>query len=271
MSRFILVFTIACMASLFAMPIIISESHERYLLLDDRIIEKVVNAKIVVGTVQKNPSNPLFVEDKPWEKRFDNLYGNVIYDQQEKIYKCWYSPFIVDYSAQGMSLADRAKPYDDDHPKREMGICYAYSKDGISWVKPELGLVEYQGNMNNNLLWRGPHGAGIFKDFIEKIPGRRYKAIFQGISFSTSVDGINWAEAQRIEGVDVAGDTHNNAFWAPTLGKYVGITRSWGSKERGRLRQVARIESDDFQNWSKEEIVLEGTGENDQPYAMPVF
>ena len=159
MSRFILVFTIACMASLFAMPIINSESHERYLLLDDRIIEKVVNAKIVVGTVQKNPSNPLFVEDKPWEKRFDNLYGNVIYDQQEKIYKCWYSPFIVDYSAQGMSLADRAKPYDDDHPKREMGICYAYSKDGISWVKPELGLVEYQGNMNNNLLWRGPHGA----------------------------------------------------------------------------------------------------------------
>jgi hypothetical protein len=65
--------------------------HERnrYLLLDSRIIENTENAKLTIGKVQKHKDNPLFEEDKPWEKRFDNLYANVIYDEQENIYKCW--------------------------------------------------------------------------------------------------------------------------------------------------------------------------------------
>lgn len=39
--------------------------------------------------------------------RFDNLYGNVIFDEEEKLYKCWYSPFIVDSSSHGMTLEQR--------------------------------------------------------------------------------------------------------------------------------------------------------------------
>ena len=77
----------------------------RFLLLDDRLIDNTENAKLTVSTAQKHPSNPLFGEDEPWEKRFDNLYGNVIYDEEEEIYKCWYSPFIQDESAAGMTLA----------------------------------------------------------------------------------------------------------------------------------------------------------------------
>ena len=120
----------------------------RFLMLDDRNIEESINTKLVLGNVIKHPENPLFVEDMPWEKRFDNLYGNIIFDEDDSLYKCWYSPFIVDYSAQGMTLEERQKPYDDNHPNREMGICYAYSKDGIHWEKPNLGLVEYNGNKN---------------------------------------------------------------------------------------------------------------------------
>ena len=78
--------------------------RDRYLLLDSRIIDKVHNAKLSVGKITKHPDNPLLLEDKPWEKRFDNLYGNIIYDEIDGIYKLWYSPFIVDYSAKGMSL-----------------------------------------------------------------------------------------------------------------------------------------------------------------------
>ena len=243
----------------------------KFLLLDDRLIENYKNAKLVVGIIKKNKANPLFVEDKPWEKRFDNLYGNIIYNEDENLYQCWYSPFIVDYSSNGMTLVERQQPYDPPSD-REMGICYAYSKDGINWVKPELGLVEFEGNENNNLIWRGPHGTGIFRDLRERDPLKGYKAIFQGISISTSEDGVNWSKAKRIKGVDVAGDTHNNAFWAPTIGKYVGITRSWHRKGEKRIwRQVARIESDDFLNWTKEEVILEVENINDQMYAMPVF
>ncbi|MHC4130893.1 MAG: hypothetical protein ACYSR3_02710 [Planctomycetota bacterium] len=66
-----------------------TSERDRYLLLDTRIIESTENAKLTIGKVQKHKDNPLFEEDKPWEKRFDNLYANVIYDEQENIYKCW--------------------------------------------------------------------------------------------------------------------------------------------------------------------------------------
>ena len=226
-----------------------------FLLLDSRVVEKTENAKLTVGTVQKHAANPLFTEDKPWEKRFDNLYGNVIYDEQEKIYKCWYSPFIIDQSAQGMSLDARDNMEYDSPDNREMGICYATSKDGITWKKPELGIVQYNDSKANNILWRGngdigehwegPHGSGIFKDLREQDPDRLYKAIFKEeiLSVAFSADGIHWSSSIGTPEADVAGDTHNNAFWAPTLGKYVGITRSWG-EEKGR--QVVRIESEDF-------------------------
>ena len=254
--------------------------RDRYLLLDSRIIENAENAKLTIGKVQKYKGNPLFEEDKPWEKRFDNLYANVIYDEQEKIYKCWYSPFIIDDSAKGMTLAQREEIDYDPPREREMAICYATSKDGIKWVKPELGLVEYEGTKATNILWRGvgeggelwegPHGSGIFKDLRDPDPNRRYKAFLKAdiLSVAFSADGIHWGKAVTCPEADSAGDTHNNAFWAPTLGKYVGITREWG---RPFGRQVARTSSRDFINWEKCEIVLEGLDDKHQTYAMPVF
>ena len=92
-----------------------------------------------------------------------------------------------------------------------------------------------------------------------------------------SPDGLLWGEAIVCPEADVAGDTHNNAFWAPTLNKYVGITREWGRDpdapdgQPKKWRQVARIESEDFINWTKAEVVLEGVDTNLQTYAMPTF
>ena len=245
-------------------------------MLDHRVIAKVDNARLTVGKVTKHSANPLFVEDKAWEMRYDNLYGNVIYDEEAKIFKCWYSPFIIDAEwDRKMTLEERKKTRYSESG-REMGICYATSKDGIKWEKPELGLMNYDpknrskhdsGDKKNNIVLRGPHGAGVFKDAHDPDPKRRYKTIYQGLYTSVSPDGLHWAKPERCKGVRVAGDTHNNAFWAPTLKKYVGITRSWGRKGR----EVARIESDDFVNWTKEVVVLEGVDKKQQPYAMPVF
>ena len=251
--------------------------REKYLLLDNRVIASSDNARLAVGEVTKHKANPLFVEDKAWEMRFDNLYGNVIYDEQEKIYKCWYSPFIIDAPWSRKLTVEERKKTRYRARGREMGICYATSKDGVAWDKPELGLINYDpenrskresGDKKNNIVLRGPHGAGVFKDTHDPDPKRRYKTIYQGLSTSVSPDGLNWAKAERCKGVTVAGDTHNNAFWAPTLGKYVGITRTWG---RPNGRQVARIESDDFVNWTREVVVLEGPDKKQQTYAMPVF
>ena len=32
--------------------------------------------------------------------------------------------------------------------------CYAESDDGVFWLRPSLGLVEYQGSKDNSILWQ---------------------------------------------------------------------------------------------------------------------
>jgi hypothetical protein len=255
--------------------------NERHLLLDSRIVENVENTELKLGAVNKHNVNPLFEEDNPWERRFDNLYANIIYDEEEALYKCWYSPFIVSHSTKGMTIQQRKEEPYGKHPQ-EMGICYATSKDGICWDKPEMGLVDYDGSTANNILWRGggvhkdwggPHGTGIFKDLHDPDPARRYKAILKEkiLSVAFSADGIHWGPPIACPAANSAGDTHNNAFWAPTLGKYVAITRQWRHTDNEHIRVVARTESDDFINWSETENILEGQDTNQQLYAMPVF
>ena len=254
--------------------------QRRYLFLDARIVEDAQNAELTLGTVKKYGGNPLFGEDKPWEMRFDNLYANIVYDDEEQIYKCWYSPFVIDHSSKGMSSQQRNEVQYRAPSNREMAICYATSKDGVAWVRPELGLVDYEGSKANNILWRGsgedkvlqegPHGSGILKDVRDPDPNRRYKAFLKSkiLSVAFSADGLHWGSAIACPAANSAGDTHNNAFWAPTLGEYVGITRQWG---RPFGRQVARTSSSDFVNWEKTQIVLDGLDEKHQTYAMPVF
>ena len=257
-------------------------SHRRFLMLDRRIIAYKHNARLSLGTVMKHAANPLFEEDKPWEKRLDNLYGNITYDREEGIYKCWYSPFIVAHATAGRSLNERLKNLYEGHPEQEMGVCYATSSDGIIWNKPNLGLVTYEGESANNILSRAVHGSGIFKDDQEPNPERLYKSISQGMKSSFSADGLNWSVPISINGVESAGDTHNNALWAPTLEKYVGFTRTWSKTDRQIVgpetktnhawgREIARIESPDFEDWSQAEVIMRCDPWEQQPYAMPVF
>jgi hypothetical protein len=251
-----------------------SSESEKFLLLDSRLIEKLENAKLVLGTVKKDPRNPLFKEDKAWEPRFDNVYANVIYDTEENIYKCWYSPFIIDERTTS-TLPEKRNPYDaPDHMSiepdhREMGVCYATSKDGLIWDKPELGLVEFEGSKKNNIVMRGkemdgvffgPHGAGVFKDLYDKNPDRRYKMILRAerMAVSYSADGIHWRDPIPCPEINAAGDTHNNAFWDPATNRYMAYVRTWKRREGGidGERVVGFTHSKDFENWTEAKNVL---------------
>jgi len=247
------------------------ENREKYLVLDSRLVERVANARLTVGQVTKHLANPLFVADKPWEVRFDNLYANVVYDTRRRLYQCWYNPFIVDDVTSGTPRARRSGiRYRPAH--REMGICYARSKDGLTWEKPDLGIVEFNGSAANNLVFRGPHGAGVFLDVHDPNPSRRYKLFARAsdrdsaLAVAFSPDGLHWTGLTTCPEAAAVADTHNNAFWAPDCRKYVGITRLW----RDGQRIVGRTESDAFLAWSKTVEVLRGDGVH-QTYAMPVF
>ena len=245
--------------------------QKKFLVLDSRIIESTENAKLSIGKVKKHPANPLFGEDKPWECRLDNLYPDVIYDEQDRLYKCWYMSFIVDNSAKGMTLKQRReKPYNYP-PDREMGFCYAVSKDGIHWKKPELSIVEFGGDRKNNILMReAGDGGGVFKDLRERDPARRYKIFWAGSQVAFSQDGLHWSRPldirQTVFGL-IESEGPCKAFWAADLGKYVCIMRK--DSPRGRL--VTRSESPDFLHWTKSRLVLEGLERNLQTYTMPAF
>ncbi len=252
------------------------QRREKYLVLDSRIIESTKNAKLTLGQITKHESNPLFVEDQSWEPRYDNMYPNVIYDKEENLYKCWYCPFIVDQRTTETVPEKRnpsLTPYMSARPAgREEAMLYATSADGINWTKPNLGIVNFNGNSNNNIVSRGLSGAGVIKDELEKLPGRRYKAFYcsnSGYKMRYSSDGLNWGDEVALPGVGES-DCHANMIWSPELKKYVGILRHYDPIPVTGNRKIARTESVDSVTWTKSETIIEGTPQ-DQLHDMVIF
>ena len=252
------------------------QKREKYFLLDSRIIESTKNSKLTLGEVRKEKSNPLFMEDRTWEPRYDNMYPNVIYDGEENLYKCWYCPFIVDQRTT-KTVPEKRKPsltpYMDARPAgREEAMLYATSVDGINWTKPNLGIVNFNGNSNNNIVSRGLSGAGVIKDELEKLPGRRYKAFYcsnSGYKMRYYSDGLNWGDEVALPGVGES-DCHANMIWSPELKKYVGILRHYDPVPVIGNRKIARTESVDSVTWTKSETIIEGTPQ-DQLHDMVIF
>jgi D-alanyl-D-alanine dipeptidase len=241
---------------------------QKHLLLDSRVVESAVNARIVLGTPQKHPANPLFQADKPWENSMNNLYPNVIWDEDEQIFKLWYK----------CVLADKEVIAQMDQPStvHDVGwyLLYATSKDGVRWDKPELGLHKFAGSSANNIVARDCPNVGVFKDLHDADPARRYKMVSDvGLGkpqVRFSADGIHWGEALAAHGFGAQnGDTHNNAFWDDRSGKYLWFTKLYLGE-----RLVSRFESDDFLTWKNNGLVLRSSlteGRASQTYCMPVF
>ena len=247
--------------------------RQKYFIFDTLIIAEKTNVTLEQGTVRKSPRNPLMVEDQPWELRYDNLYANVSYDPVVKKYLCWYNPFIKWGAVEAVKRGEEKKEdFWQAHTSGKYkgwatGVTLATSTDGLTWEKPKLGLADWKGSRENNIVApvNAPdiHGTGVFLDAQEKDPARRFKLFTRisgtrplGVAFSA--DGIHFPQPQAcIAPQKIHGDTHNNALWAPTLGRYVAYTRMIDSTYGGRI--VLRTESKDFIHWSPPVMVLSGT------------
>ncbi len=135
-------------------------------------------------------------------------------------------------------------------------VCFAKSKDGYHWEKPDLGLVEYAGNTKNNLvdLMGGKHHvvAGVvFYDPDDPEPKRRFKMVFESrkyhnkLAAAYSEDGLRWEESPNNPvgpNFEMAGGTKFNGcyYLAGQLGVHFGNTR--------KLEIRA---SYDFEYWTK--------------------
>lgn len=253
----------------------------KFFFFDTAVTKSIANMTVKPGNVIKNSHNPLFQEDffaeppRPWEVRYDNGYPNVFYDPEAGLYRCYYTLFCKDDVSAGTPLDARRGNQYVPKPGRETALVYAYSTDGVNWVKPSLGTVEFAGNTHNNLIMLNAHGASVFHDERETDPAKKYKMMLRLdeeprlLAASFSADGIHWCEPIPWEPKVrlIKADTHNFACWDEQLGKYVFISRHWNQGQR----VVVRSESDDFIHWTKPVEIFRGIGLDDQIYSMPIF
>lgn len=265
----LLVLTLSAQTSL-------SIATERVLFaFDDHSIPWQHNLKLTLVEADKHPANPVLrrgPENAP-DHGHAILYGTVIKDGDT--FRMWYLGMFESESKGGQA------------PGWWRPMCYAESKNGIHWTKPELGLVEFKGNKKNNicLIESSLPSMTRVNDFLSVLhepndpdPNQRYKVTYiahmpydeikGGMSqigtkekrvcstiCATSADGLTWK---------VVGDRPANAggerFEVSSLYHFGDFYYSSGQllspwtwhadgSESGRLMLTYR--SADFKTWSK--------------------
>ena len=216
-----------------AQPIDIGSRLE--LLVDDALIDETAGAQLVMHRPVEREVAIVF--DEPWE---GNNCGYVTVFRDGDLYRMYYRGKQLNWTSGELSVP---------HPEF---YCYAESTDGIRWTKPTLGLVEFEGSTDNNIILAGL-GCHNFAPCMDANPScsadERYKALGNGngglVAFR-SPDGIHWS-LMREEPVITEGafDSQNVAFWDSARGEYREYHRGFRDG-----RDIMTCTSSDFVNWT---------------------
>ena len=217
----------------------------RELLIDDYLIDQLT------GGARQRLHHPTrreiaITHDAPWEGNAGN-YHTIFED--DGIYRMYYHAWQIPIEGtQG-------------HP---LYIAYAESRDGIDWVKPELGIVEVNGSKANNIVMAtiNGHECHDFTVFKDTNPAAVSQAKYKAVGYSGnppglyafhSPDALHWTPYNDSQPVMTGHpfDTQNIAFWDPNVGKYRAYVRDF---DDGR-RDIMASTSDDFVQWSKREWI----------------
>ncbi len=226
-------------------PIANAQKHieledRREIFVDHFLIDHLDGVEIVMHS--PIDEGIVFPFDKPWEGHF-SAYVTIIKDQD--LFRAYY---------RGVREADK------DGNDAEV-TCYAESKDGINWNKPDLGLFTVHGtDQNNVILAQAAPVTHNFSPFIDKnpdvSPDQKYKALGgtsrSGLIAYVSSDGIHWNKLLN-EPVFTEGkfDSQNVAFWSESENQYICYFRTWSEGGYNGFRSVSRTTSKDFIHWSE--------------------
>ena len=221
----------------------------RELFVDEALIESITgDARQILH--HPIPGQIVLVNDQPWEGNGLN-YVTVLRDGDT--YRMYYRTGKYDVLNQFKSITPEV-------------ICVALSKDGVQWERPNLGLIEYQGSKDNNIImikddpkWlAAPHHFSPFLDPNPAAPtAERYKGT-GGLPLRAwvSEDGFDWRLATR-EPIVVRSyfDSLNCAVWDPLRAEYRVFSRT----KRYGGRDVLVSRSQRFSEGYADPVTLEYT------------
>jgi len=160
-------------------------------------------------------------------------------------------------------------------------LALAESQDGITFTRPDLDVVEFEGSRSNNMLQIGGF-PNVPPPFVDTNPACREDQRFKGLTGKevqayaiASADGIRWTPMQETP-LELPGqfDTVNTAFWDNVAGCYRCFTRSWHDLESGRVlsgwdfkdsqpvRAIQQSTSEDFIHWTPPDQLRYEDGDN---------
>ena len=225
---------------------------EKQLFIDDLFLSRARNMALTMNSPVKTDDHCI-VAEHPWEEFRVGAFNTVVLDGG--LYKMWYEAVHVDETG-----------------RYRHGHCLATSSDGIQWKKPKVGLVEFRGSTENNVLplldTQGtvlidPNGSGEeryrFSGWYSP-PGQSIASLW----LWSSADGLDWKRSDRPVLVKKRSyDTQNQIFWDDRVGRYVAYVRLNAPKARrepgGALvgdRQIGRSESPDLKQFSEPKVVF---------------
>jgi hypothetical protein len=203
-------------------------------LVDNRFAIKYKNNAVVhaVHPPAKHPANPVY--------RGDCGYVNVVQHPETGKFQLW---------TQVHHLIEKG-----DKPSSQYAIAYAESDDGLKWEAPNLGLFEWQGSRENNIVIRGPKNARASGPQIlltlpeEQKRGFTYVMTYRsggsgkdsdGIRLVGSHDGIHWDSNSEVRLKHIHSDTLNSIVYDAGQDRYFMTCRA---KDRYRRFNTEMID-----------------------------
>jgi hypothetical protein len=245
----------------------------RALFIDNQDIECIHGAKQVANRVLHHSDNPVIVGDTPWDAFRPQVYGEVLHDKEKDLFQMWYM------AIPSHELSPNPEPIVDGFKRigHTTLVAYAESKDGYTWHKPTLDIVDFNGSRQNGLVNMGrdnSEGVSIVHRPHDPDLDRRYKAIFwehyvlpkgeptgrecltkdprpEGMWISFSQDGLHWRDYDKNPVHPGGSDSGQCVLYDEDLKKYVLYSRV------NVGRRISRATSDDFIHWTEPELVFE--------------
>ena len=227
------------------------------LLVDDYLIDKTIGVELKLHS--PTAREVVLLHDQPWE---GSGCGYHTVFQDGDIFRMYYTSALLT-NQDGTQL-----------PSRTSYSCYAESKDGIHWVKPELGLFEFKGSQKNNIIWEGTsaHDFSPYKDTNPNCaPDAKYKCVALGngglVSFK-SADALHWSPLSEKPLITQGKfDTENLAFWDNLRGHYWAYIRDF----HNGIRDIRVSTSKDFATWTEPEILKFVDSPDEQLYTNQII